>query len=44
MPASSVIIDRELVRRREIEEQDALRSISQATEKETTKNVFQRLG
>lgn len=43
MPASDAIIDWELVRRREIEEQDARRNVIQATEKETSTNVFQRL-
>lgn len=41
---SGTIIDQELVRRKEIEEQDASRSVIRAAENETSKNVFQRLG
>ncbi|KAM2421462.1 hypothetical protein ACFXTH_027787 [Malus domestica] len=46
VPTLGAIIDRELFRRREMEEHDVRRSVLQAAEtsKETTKNVFQRLG
>lgn len=44
VPASSTIIDQELVRIKEIEEHDARRSVMRVAEKVTSKNVFQRLG
>lgn len=43
MPASGAIINRELARRRETKEQDVHKNIIWVAEKETSKNVFQRL-
>lgn len=44
VPTSGAIIDQELVRRREIKENDAHINVIRAIKKETTKNIFQRLG
>ncbi|KAB2600538.1 receptor-like protein 12 [Pyrus ussuriensis x Pyrus communis] len=44
VPTSRAIIDQKLIKKREIEEQEACRSIMRATENETSRNVFQRLG